>query len=162
MSDISPQIEKLLSDLKLVFSGNPWYGHGVLEKLDQLSSEQATTIASEVDRSVSQVVAHMTAWRNYAISRVAGDNISKITLNSPIDWPSTDETKDWTAMLNALKTSQSRLIQLLSAKSDQFLTSRVPDEPYDFAFLLDGIVRHDVYHLGQIGTILRLVSQKAS
>jgi len=63
----------------------------------------------------------------------------------------------WKGLLKMFHDTHQTLIDLLSNSSDQILK----EEYYpncSFERLLDGIVQHDAYHLGQIGLILTLLS----
>jgi len=51
--------------------------------------------------------------------------------------------------------NQKELIGLLDAKTDDFLQTQTPGHTYDFQFLIEGIVQHDIYHQGQIGVVAK-------
>jgi len=48
-------------------------------------------------------------------------------------------------------------VEVLQQQQDSLLIERVPERDYNFRKLLYGIVQHDIYHLGQIAYITKLL-----
>lgn len=114
--------------------------------------------------SVAQLVQHITNWRVFAIEKLKGNAQYDIELNSTSDWPDRiiDSKSEWQLLLKQLDETQQTIIALLGSKDDDFLKEQVPGRNYSYAFLLEGIVQHDVYHLGQIGIVAKQVRAEYS
>ena len=52
--------------------------------------------------------------------------------------------------MDNLRHSQEALIHELSERNDSLLDEQVPGRSYNFYVLLQGIIQHDIYHLGQM------------
>jgi len=50
------------------------------------------------------------------------------------------------------------LVTLMDNLTDALLGKQVADREYNYRFLLNGIVQHDIYHLGQIAYVKKLLS----
>ena len=61
--------------------------------------------------------------------------------------------------MNEFKTTNDQLILALSDKTDEWLENIVEYRTYTFAHLLDGIVKHHIYHLAQINYIGKAVTE---
>jgi hypothetical protein len=51
------------------------------------------------------------------------------------------------------------LIEIIQQQKDDILSQQVRDRNYDFRKLLYGIKEHDIYHLGQIAYIKKLLQR---
>jgi len=49
------------------------------------------------------------------------------------------------------------MIQLIEGRDDSYLDTVFQDSGYTFKYLIEGIIQHDIYHLGQIGIVLKLI-----
>jgi len=46
----------------------------------------------------------------------------------------------------------------LEKRDDEFLKEMVDYRKYDFRFLLNGLMQHNIYHLGQVAYLKKLLS----
>ncbi|MEZ4940997.1 MAG: DinB family protein [Saprospiraceae bacterium] len=144
------------------YGGNPWYGDSLRKKLDDIQAEEALKAPAPGLHSIAQQVAHLLAWRRLLVERLKGNDNFQIQVNSARDWPPQEllEQKGWEKLLKELEANQNELLKLLEAESDALLERPLPDGKHAFRLLLDGIVQHDVYHIGQIGQALALLHSK--
>ncbi len=154
----NPKIQTIITHYQHVFNGTPWYGDAMMDKLGKLSSSLAQQKPSEKLHSIADIIWHIIAWREYVIEKMDGNADFDIELNTTADWQ--DAGLDWTALLEKLQQNQELLIAKLSKKSDEWLEEIVSGREHSFEVLLQGIIRHDVYHLGQIGLIQKLLADK--
>lgn len=82
-------------------------------------------------------------------------------MNSPDDWKDDTDLKKigWTDLKNALYESRSELIDLIVNQDDTYLQTKFLDTDYNFHYLIEGIIHHDLYHLGQIGITIKLLNK---
>jgi len=82
-----------------------------------------------------------------------------IVTDSVADWPPYLEEKPaaWRPALEELQENQRKLVAALRAWPDEQLYDTVPRRPFSFAFLVNGLIQHDVYHLGQIALLRKLL-----
>ena len=81
-------------------------------------------------------------------------------MNSPGDWKDNSELREigWVILKNTLYKSRSELIDLIVARDDDYLQTKFLDTNYNFHYLIEGIIHHDLYHLGQIGITIKLLN----
>lgn len=142
-----------------LYNGSPWYGDSLRQKLDTVSADEAFSIPAPGAHSVAQLVAHVLVWRRLLVERIKGNNDFQIHVNSSRDWPPAGllEAKGWEALLAELDANQTELLALLRTGDDALLERPLPDGKHAMRLLLDGILQHDVYHIGQIGIALALL-----
>jgi uncharacterized damage-inducible protein DinB len=92
----------------------------------------------------------MTAWRNFVIRRLQGDEGYELTEDENFKKISDITEEAWASAKQALEESQQKLMGLLNQIHDDKLLKTVGNRSYDYYTLLHGIIQHDVYHLGQI------------
>ena len=123
------EIESLIAQFEDVFSGNPWYGDGVIEKLEKMDVKTVAIAPMGKLHSVIQLVRHMTAWKRYLIEKMSGNNTYKIIADSETEWPSQISSEAWGAVVKELKDVHTLLIHDLSQKTVSIQTDGVLDHP---------------------------------
>lgn len=149
-------LARLISLLTETFYGNPWYGDSVMEKLRQIDFKYVNITPNHSGNSIAKIVSHMIQWRIFTYQKLNRDNLFEIELNSKEDWPeiSIRNEKEWENLLENLSNTQNLIIKTLQKIDDkEFLAKICPGKTYNFDFLINGIIHHDIYHLGQIGLI---------
>ena len=68
-----------------------------------------------------------------------------------------DDKSLWKKGLQCLDETQSELIKVLEQQQDNIINETVPGRTYNFKKLLYGIIQHDIYHVGQIAYLTKLL-----
>ena len=150
------QIESLVAQFEDVFYGNPWYGDGVIEKLEKIESKTVAIAPMGKLHSVIQLVQHMTAWKIYLVEIMRGNDSYQIVADSEVEWPSRSSSESWAAVVNELKEAHVLLIDDLKLKDDAWLLLMNPGTEHTYGTLVQGVIHHDIYHIGQIGIISKM------
>jgi uncharacterized damage-inducible protein DinB len=150
----------LLSEkLKDVYEGDPWFGRNAKELLGEVDEHIAFEKPS-AQHSILEILWHMVTWKEFAISRLRNDkqNIRSFEQN---DWRQLDHTDRelWRSGLKKLFQTHNEMIEVLQQQTDEILSQRVEERRYDFRKLLYGVLEHDIYHLGQIAYIKKLLQK---
>ncbi len=147
-------ITQLIQSMRSTFSEQPWYGESVLQKLRSIDHGLVNRKV-QGSNSIGGLVAHMIQWRKFAIEKLQGNESFDITLNTASDWPAiqVDDHTSWLDLLQQLEQTQEEILALLVSLNDDFLKEKTPGKDYNNLELLEGIIQHDVYHLGQIGVL---------
>lgn len=151
------QIQALIKRIKAVYDGQPWYGTNVISSLEQITAEISHTPFVSGKKSIAEMVRHIVAWRQLLIEQLKGNTSFRIELNTELDWPPVDGLS-WEELLIELADSQQTLLELLADKEDTLLKERLNNGRYEynFRFLIEGVIQHDIYHLGQINLLRAL------
>ena len=154
------KVELLTEKIEKVYSGSPWYGNSIKSVLKDIDPKTAFTKAARNVHTIAELVAHIIAWREFVISKIKGDNDFKITQKLSFDWQRIDrnEKTAWKSLLNTLEKNQNEILTTLKKLDDGFLKLPVSRRRYDNEFLIEGGIQHDIYHLGQISLLKKMIS----
>lgn len=153
---MNPQIAQLTDQLRTVYGGSPWYGQGVQEKLTKINLETVNVVKAGKVHTVGQLLQHMIAWRTFVIHKLQGFAEFKIQVDSEADWAPVDKVKPWTDLLVELQQSQDTLLDTIEQLDDESLSNIAPGTSFTLQQLIQGIIHHDIYHLGQIAIVDQL------
>ena len=155
MSDSkNEQIRALIQRFQAIYNGHPWYGTNILSSLKQITPEMSLQSLLPEKKNIAEILKHIVAWRQFLIEHLQGNSSYRIELNSELDWPSIKDLS-WDDLLEELGQSQAQILQLLAGQEDTLLESTLSNvgSPYTFRYLIEGILQHDAYHLGQINLL---------
>lgn len=145
------RLKKLLKDH---FNGEPWIDVVILTSLAGLKAKDAVKNIHGLN-SIWQIVNHMSCWRETLLRRVEGERIP-----SPADnyfFEITDPSAAaWNAAIKRLKASQKDLLAFLSKEmaDPDNISAHSNYSQYE---LLQAVLQHDAYHLGQIVLIRKML-----
>ncbi len=145
--------------------GRNWFGQSYMTKLQDTDPEHYFTRPYPEVHSVAELIAHGNAWRNDAIVKIRSGK-GELTEMSPEDWPDLETLKEkgWDKIFNEYRESVNSFIALLEEKDDEFLNTEYFDPEFDgtypYSFTINGILQHDLYHLGQLGLVMRMIRER--
>jgi uncharacterized damage-inducible protein DinB len=153
-NELKTLVERVLKQLDDFYNGDSW----VTDKLGINVFSHTPVVAfkkvSGHSHSVAQQVAHINAWRNFAVQKLTGNDKFDIEDNSPKDWP---EPVEWNAVKKEFETCHENLLTAIKNFPDEKWHATVPLRSYSFIYLLNGVVEHDYYHFGQINVLLAAI-----
>ena len=154
-------VQKLIESLEVTFEKAPWFGDSVLEKITTIDYK---IVNEKINGSntIALLLKHMVQWRLFAIEKLQANKDFDIELNSSKDWPlvTINNEKQWLDLIDELKATQAKLIALISEKEDHYFKEITLGKNYTNYFLIEGVVQHDIYHLGQIGMLNSMLQNK--
>jgi hypothetical protein len=108
------------------------------------------------------VVSHIVEWRRELIERFRFGRYPKLTVDSPNNWIPNDKLRKngWAHLKGQLEETQREVVALLEAKDDSFLHLNWAGQE-NYSHLVAGLIEHDIYHLGQIGLIYKMVNYQS-
>lgn len=151
-------IPYFLERFKDIYEGNPWFGESIEAKLQGVTNKNAFIQPHEGVHSIGELVAHMTYWRLPLVKYLSGDTAYKGSMESEDNWPSLDRLskKGWSKVYKEFVDTQEKIMSLLAEQDNKLLKKKYSDK-YTFGQLIQGIVEHDIYHLGQIAITKKLI-----
>ena len=155
-------IKNIIRQLDELDNGSRWFDQCFKEKLSSVSDTEAFIRPVPAVHSVAEQVSHIIAWRQEALRRFKQERTD--LMNSAEDWRENTELMKtgWQNLKDQLYESTADLISVLENKDDTFLEIIFRDTDYNFHYVIEGIIQHDLYHLGQIGVTIKLLQQKVS
>jgi len=154
------EILLIVEQLKDVYDGEPWFGksvHDILKEIDEaIVFEKPGT-----QHSILELLWHMTTWKEFTISRLHNEDDKSVHFFESNDWRILDHSdkKLWQAGLERFAELHNELVELVQQQKDEILSEQVIGRKYNFRKLLYGIIQHDIYHLGQIAYIKKLLQK---
>ena len=147
-------MKNIIDNLIETYGGMPWHGHSLKELLKGVDFEMAFHRPLNNAHTMAELVAHVLVWRQYVVEILNGNYDFSVDIGSMSDFPILNESdKVWQELLTQLAENQEDILQKLSIFDASKLDDDVPTKPFNFRFLFEGIVYHDVYHGGQIGML---------
>jgi uncharacterized damage-inducible protein DinB len=146
------QIQTIINDLKDIHDGDAWHGPSLKEILSGVTAERAAAKPLANAHSIWEITSHIAAWEGVFISRLAG-----LQLNEPEegDFPIVSDASEeaWRRTLAGFDETHRNLVEAIAALADERLRETVPGKDYTVEQMLRGLVRHHVYHAGQIALL---------
>lgn len=154
------QIRDLIDQLKSVQNGKLWMGRTFDRLLNQVNEETAFVRPLPDMHSVAELISHLTFWREECLLKIRTGQGSK-TDDSPENWLPNKILRQagWATLKAEHDRTLAELLSLLEARNDVFLDEIYYDTDYKgeypYRFLIHGMLHHDLYHLGQLGLIMK-------
>lgn len=157
-------IESIIQQLEDVQNGKLWIGSTFDGKLKQVNENDVFVRPIEHLHSIAEIISHLTLWRKETILKIQTGKGSK-TDDCDENWLTNDTLKvlGWEKIKGAYDKTLSELIDLLKEKEDSFLNEPYYDTDfkgyYEYKFVIHGMLHHDIYHLGQLGIIIKYLKE---
>jgi hypothetical protein len=108
--------------------------------------------------SLIELLYHMITWADFTLHRIKGDKEKDMAVFEELDWRKVDpKVHIWKKGLAEFKAIHKDIIELLNEKDDAFLKEIVDYRKYNFRFLLNGLIQHNIYHIGQVAYVKKLL-----
>ena len=155
---MNTQMLQLAESLKEAYEGEPWFGKSALTLINETTPEMALQQPAG-QHSILELVWHMANWRAFTINRVRKDDSVPVEHFEKDDWRQLDHTNTslWQQGVDLYKKTHNELVELLQQQTDELLAENVLGRNYSYSTLINGILQHDVYHLGQIAYLQKLL-----
>lgn len=149
------EIDSIAEQLKETFEGDPWFGRNlkaILSDADPMTLFETPN----GQHSLYQLLLHTVNWRQFVISRLIHDD-EAVKQFEENDWDEkrTANEHEWQLALEKLFQTQFVILEALEKADDDLLDKNVKDREYNYRKLLNGIVQHDIYHLGQMAYLIK-------
>jgi hypothetical protein len=157
-------IDYIIQQLLEVQHGKLWMGDTFDKKISSITEKEAFTRPLPNLHSPAELISHLTAWRKDTLLKIR-DGKGQLTDNSDHNWPGNDELKKigWSQIIQNYRDSLIELVGLLRDKEDSFLDELYEDQDYKgkyaYSFVINGLLHHDLYHLGQLGIVIKLIKE---
>ncbi len=153
-------IEHIISQLTNNQEGKAWIGATYQSKLKDITDENAFIRPLPDLHSVAEIISHLTTWQKETILKITTGEGS-LTDDCEENWYSNDKLREkkWASILKEYQESLAEIIVLLKTKEDSFLEKQYYDTDfkgnYPYSFVINGMLHHNLYHLGQLGIIIK-------
>ena len=156
---MNTEIIKIIALLKDEYNGDPWFGRSVKSLLNDVKEDYVFEKPNG-QHSILELLWHMIIWREFTINSFKEDKKSAEFFEEN-DWQNLDHNDKtlWEKALQRLDETQTELLETLLPQQDIILEQIVPGRNYNFKKLLYGIIAHDIYHMGQVAYVTKLLQK---
>jgi uncharacterized damage-inducible protein DinB len=156
------EISNIIGQLKDAYEGDPWFGKAIKRLLAEVNERTAYEKPGG-QHSTLDLLWHMITWREFTIDRLQHSPQMQLAYFEEMDWRELDhnDVTLWRQGLERLQETQDQLLALLRERTDELLDQNVRERGYNFRKLLYGFIQHDIYHIGQIAYIQKLLKETA-
>ncbi len=148
-----------MRQLEQLYRGGSWQGETFMDKLKDVDDRTAFTAPVQGVHSIAEIVWHCIYWRTVSIKRLQGDYRYRDETVERLNFLPVGELKKkgWEALKQALAETQTTLLNLLQSHNDEYLKNEY-QSGFTYGYQVEGVIQHDIYHLGQIGFAKKILS----
>lgn len=158
---IYTRIKGHILKLTMLMDGDPWLGESFLHKIRDLDEASAYYTPYPGMNSIAGLIWHCTYWKRTVIHHLLGDHTYRDkTIEKQNFLPMKElESRGWDFIKNEFIMTHHELVDRLGSETDSILDKEY-QPGYTYDYLIEGIIQHDAYHLGQVGLILRMINSQ--
>ena len=156
------RINDIVIQMTEIQNGKPWIGSNFSNKIKNFQEEDFFRRPIRQMHSIAEIISHLTTWRNETLIKLK-TGTGSLSDDDPSNWKSPDLLKSMgqKRILEEYDQSLFGILSFLERQNDHFLQEMYYDGDfkgeYSYAWLLQGMLHHDIYHLGQIGYIVKFL-----
>ncbi|MBC7948565.1 MAG: DinB family protein [Chitinophagaceae bacterium] len=155
---MNKEINSIIRNLENTLDGEPWFGRSIYALMREVDAAKASTKPNEQSHSMIELLYHMITWSQFALKRIEKDQVNDMAAFEKLDWRDIDpQIHGWEDGLSEFIATHQEIIAILQTKTDEFLQEKVDYRNYNFRFLLNGLIQHNIYHVGQIAYLKKLL-----
>ena len=141
-------------------SNQPWFGRAVYDILGEADESKVHTKPNGTEHSMIELLWHMNTWAEFTLGSLEKRSVDEMKAIEANDWRTIDpKTHTWQKGIEQLKATHKKIVELLNQKTDDsFLGDIVPLRKYNFRYLLNGLIQHNIYHLGQVAYVRKMLA----
>ena len=156
---MNKETQYIIKSFESTLSGQPWFGRSVYEILEEVNESKIHTKPNGDVHTLAELLWHMNTWAEFTLGGLENRSVDEMKKVETMDWREIDpKTHTWKKGIEQLKTIHSKIIEILKQKTDDsFLSDIVPIRQYNYRFLLNGLIQHNIYHLGQVAYVKKML-----
>jgi uncharacterized damage-inducible protein DinB len=157
------EISLIVKKYNKVYKGSPWYGNSLMSILNKVDAGKVFIKPSgKKTNSVAEITAHIIGWREFLLSRISKKHEFRLTQKDTFNWKRIDKNEKtaWKSLLKKLEENQNEILRILNESDDELLLMKVQNKKFKVKYLLEGVIQHDIYHIGQIAALNKTLSAK--
>jgi uncharacterized damage-inducible protein DinB len=155
---MNKETQYIIKGFESTLSGQPWFGRAVYEILEEVDETKANIKPNGSDHSMIVLLWHMNTWAEFVLGSLENKTADEMKAIEANDWREIDpKVHTWKKGMEQLKATHSKIIEILNKKEDSFLSEIVPTRRFNYRFMLNGLIQHNIYHLGQVAYVKKML-----
>ena len=149
----------IIKNFETTLNAQPWFGRAVYEILGEVDESKVQTKPNGTEHSLLELLWHMNVWAEFVLGSLENRSVDEMKTIEANDWRQIDpKTHTLEKGIEQLKSTHKKIVDLLNQKDDDFLSEIVPTRKFNFRFMLNGLVQHNIYHLGQVAYLKKMLA----
>ena len=149
---------RIADQLRRAFESAAWHGDSLFEILNGVTAARAAVHPIRNGHSIWELVLHIAAWDGAVMRRMTG---VAVKLSRQKNFPPVSDTSPaaWKHALAEVRRVHEELIDAVEKFPEASLNEQVPGKKgayYNFYYMLQGVVQHELYHAGQIALLKKM------
>ncbi len=156
---MNPKLSQYISQWRSALAGDAWIDETFAKKFELVNDDNAFQRPLPAVHSPAELVSHLVEWQ-LSIFSIWQGGLRTVTMESGLNWLDnpTLETRGWPALKQRFDDTQLQMMQFLTAQDDAWL-QKIDAEGHTNEYYLQGIIDHNMYHLGQLGLVLAMLKK---
>lgn len=156
---MNKETQYIIKSFESTLSGQPWFGRAVYEILGEVDESKAGTKPNGTEHSMLELIWHMNTWAEFVLGSLENRPADEMKTIEANDWRTLDpKNHTWKKGIDQLKSTHNKITELLQQKTDDsFLSEIVPTRKFNYRFMLNGLIQHNIYHLGQVAYLKKML-----
>lgn len=154
---MNKDVLSIIKRLENTHTGEPWFGRSVSALLADVDAKKAAVQKGGSSHTMLDILWHMNTWAAFTLDRIKKEKNFDLKKAEDLDWRKVDpKTDTWKKALAEYEKLHKSIIKELQAKDDDFLLEIVEYRKYNFRYLINGLIDHNIYHAGQIALLNKI------
>ena len=156
---MNKETQYIIKSFESTLSGQPWFGRAVYEILEEVDEVKANIKPNGSDHSMIVLLWHMNTWAGFVLGSLENKTAEEMKAIEANDWREIDpKIHTWKKGMEQLRVTHNKIVEILSKKEDSFLSEIVPTRKFNYRFMLNGLIQHNIYHLGQVAFLKKMLA----
>ncbi len=156
---MNKEVHSIIRNLQNTLSGDPWFGRGVYPILEEVDESKVYINPGNSGHSLIELLYHMITWAGFTLGKLDNNADATFIQSEDLDWREINPSMHlWTAGLEKFRKIHEKIISVLETKEDAFLAGKVEGRSFNYRFMLNGLIQHNIYHLGQVAYLKKLLN----
>ncbi len=158
-TSMNKEVQSIIRNLQNTLSGEPWFGRAVYTILEEVDASKVYTRPNNSEHSLIELLFHMITWAGFTLGKLDNKANADLIQSEDLDWREIDPSiHSWTVGLEKFRTIHEKIISILETKEDVFLSEKVEGRKFNYRFMLNGLIQHNIYHLGQVAYVKKMLA----
>ncbi len=156
---MNKEVQSIIRNLQNTLSGEPWFGRAVYPILEEVDVSKVYTRPNNSEHSLIELLYHMITWAGFTLGKLDTKANADLIQSEDLDWRKINPSiHSWPAGMEKLRKIHEKIILSLETKEDAFLSGIVEGRKFNYRFMLNGLIQHNIYHLGQVAYVKKLLA----
>ncbi len=148
---MNKETQSIIRNLQNTLNGEPWFGRALYPIMEEVDASKVYTNPNGSEHSLIELLFHMSTWATFCLLQLTNASSEEMKATESMDWREIDPARhNWENGMEEFKEIHQQIVSILETKNDEFLSEIVKGRNFNCRFMLNGLIQHNIYHLGQI------------